>query len=75
MSTNEKLSVSWQFFETYGVISYGVVGAGKGVVNQCSEFVSKRAVGQTLPKTDDTCAARSLAAWPELKRGNPSSDD
>ena len=25
LSTNEKLSVSWQFFETYGVISYGGV--------------------------------------------------
>ena len=36
LSTNEKLFVSWQFFQTYGVISYG--SGWKKDVNQCLEF-------------------------------------
>ena len=39
LSNNEILSVSRQFFETYGVISYGS-GWRKDVVNQCLEFAS-----------------------------------
>ena len=37
LSTNEKLSVSSQFSENYGVASYGS-GWRKDVVNQCLEF-------------------------------------
>ena len=38
LSTNgKKMSVSWQFFKTYGVISYGS-GWRKDAVNQCLEF-------------------------------------
>ena len=37
LSANEKLSVSWQFSETCGVISYSN-GWRKGVVNQCLEL-------------------------------------
>ena len=35
------MSVSWQFFETYGVISYGN-GWSKDVVNQCLEFGTRQ---------------------------------
>ena len=41
MSTNEKRFVSWQFFETYGLISYGS-GWKKYVVIQCSELGSEQ---------------------------------
>ena len=37
LSTNQKLSVSWQFFDTYGVINYGR-GWRRDVVNQCLEL-------------------------------------
>ena len=35
-----KLFVSWQFFETYGVVNYGS-GWRKDAVNQCLEFGSE----------------------------------
>ena len=36
LNTNEKLSISWLFSETYGVTNYGS-GWRKDVVNQCLE--------------------------------------
>ena len=41
-SNTEKLFVSWQFFETYGIINYGS-GWRRDVVNQCLEFESNTA--------------------------------
>ena len=40
LSPNEKLSVSWQFWETFVVLSYDS-GWRTGVVNQYLEFVTR----------------------------------
>ena len=38
LSSKLKLFVSWQIFDTYGVINCGSAGLEEGVVNQCLEF-------------------------------------
>ena len=42
-----KVSISWQCFETSGVISYGS-GWRKDVINWCLEFVAEPGVGQNI---------------------------
>ena len=58
LSTKEKLSVSWQFFETYGVIN-DCSGWRNEVINQCLEFGTSALQNSTL-STDASAVMLSL---------------
>ena len=66
LNTEEKLSVSWQLFETYGVIN-GCSGWRKDVINQCLESGTSALQNLTL-SADASAVILSLTQAQPLRR-------
>ena len=60
LSTNEKVFVSWQLLQIYGVISYGS-GWRKDAVNLCLEFAA--AEDLQVPQQNDEGRLQRLSGW------------